>query len=568
MVRPCHRFSMELEAELLSIARHVEVDDVSLSTLPAELLFELAIRSPIRALRRVVRFDARLVACVRLQRWFRHWEARGHTCLSVGDRVLVRGGSNVHKLQYATAAAHVHGGVQWKVRLLNDEYVNVPVHRIRRLEEWANGPWTGSVGLSAALASASRACGAATQATTAAVVAMRAGVSPPQTALAIAAATAASTAAAAAAAASSAVAPAATRELQHAHGGGQLLFAAQQMQEAILDTQRGVMTLAPTPEDVATTVLAQAASAAAEAAAEAEAAASAAVAAATASNAAAVDAVGALASTAAATVSATDQVVTAVTAMASGTSSSTTILAAEAAAHAFADVGVAGLSLSSASTSSGGGTLTSSACAVDAAQAAAKVLLEVVTPSRIMSVAEQSASSCPEIKAASDDDPLHVAMPSWEDVAAFLRRANPSAYGSPVIGAARSPNTSTAQVSALDDAARGIFQMMSSSAAKSSSGLLRAGDCPIMYTDNDPRNVWVHEGRFHASTRTVSLPYAGLTATIQQRWNEHEAGGRRRERGDELTEIEGQCVARVRTHHTLLPPTLLMSMRTRANLVS
>jgi SAM-dependent methyltransferase len=173
------------------------------------------------------------------------------------------------------------------------------------------------------------------------------------------------------------------------------------------------------------------------------------------------------------------------------------------------------------------------------------VLLEVVTPSRIMSVAAQSASSCPEIKAASDDDPLHVDMPSWEDVAAFLRRANPSAYGSPVIGAARSPNTSVAQVSALDDAARGIFQMMNSSAAKSSSGLLRAGDCPIMYTDNDPRNVWVHEGRFHASTRTVSLPYAGLTATIQQRWNEHEAGGRRRERGDELTEIEGHSTAAV-----------------------
>ena len=60
-------------------------DVVNLLSLPAELLFELALRSPIRALRRVVRFDAHVVACVRLQRWYRRLEESGGTRLSVGD---------------------------------------------------------------------------------------------------------------------------------------------------------------------------------------------------------------------------------------------------------------------------------------------------------------------------------------------------------------------------------------------------------------------------------------------------------------------------------------------------
>ena len=221
-------------------------DVINLSSLPTELLFELALRSPIRALRCVVRFDARLVACVRLQRWYRRFEAPVDTCLSVGDRVLVRGASaNLPRLQYATVAAQMRERDLWKVQLLNDEYANVPSSRIHRLQEWGDGPRTGSVALSAAVASASRARGAATHATAAAVLAMHADASSAQTALVIAAATAASTAAAAAAVASSAVAPVATNDMQHAQEVGELLLAANRMREAILATQGGAIALAP-----------------------------------------------------------------------------------------------------------------------------------------------------------------------------------------------------------------------------------------------------------------------------------------------------------------------------------
>ena len=82
-------------------------DIVNLSNFPAELLFELALRSPIRALRCVVRFDPRLVACVRLQRWYRCLYVPGGACLSVGGRVLLWGVANLPRLQYATAAAQM-----------------------------------------------------------------------------------------------------------------------------------------------------------------------------------------------------------------------------------------------------------------------------------------------------------------------------------------------------------------------------------------------------------------------------------------------------------------------------
>ena len=57
------------------------MDDVTppllLTHLPTELIFEVALLvSPLRALRQVVRFDRRLVACVRLQRCSRRQRLR------------------------------------------------------------------------------------------------------------------------------------------------------------------------------------------------------------------------------------------------------------------------------------------------------------------------------------------------------------------------------------------------------------------------------------------------------------------------------------------------------------
>ena len=262
-----------------------------LTHLPTELIFEVALLvSPLRALRPVVRFDRRLVACVRLQRWSRRQRLRRRPrSICVGDRVLVRpsGGS---KTRYATAAAKVTDG--WKLRTLVGEYITVPSLRVRLLEEWADGPWASSVGLSAAKASASWARGAATHATAVATVALeRPGAPTPQTALAIAAATAASTAAAAATAASSAAVPAGrVRRLSgslEAREARELLLATQQMQ--VLAIARAGAGGAAAPDDAVSSppgademsrLVAQAATAAAVAATEAEAAASAAAAAA------------------------------------------------------------------------------------------------------------------------------------------------------------------------------------------------------------------------------------------------------------------------------------------------
>ena len=415
----------------------------TLSTLPVDLVFEIAIHSPLHALRCVVRFDVQQVACVRLQRWLHHWErGEDRKALRVGDRVVVWGlpSNHVRGIRFATAAAQVHDGQRWKVRLLtpseeSSEYVHVPVRRMRRLQPWPNGPWTESVGRSATLASAVRARDAAAHATAAAVAAMHSDSSNAHlTALAIAAATTASTAAAAATASAAAVAPMATNDVHHAQQAEDLLLAALQMQRTVLEvrgggsgrhesaTRRAEADGRSTHAD-ATSVLAQAASAAAEAATEAAAAASAAEAAAAATAASTLDAVDALivaASTAATSASAADQVVSAVSALSHAPASA--ILAAEMAADALADVGAAGQALRArcsalaSSGRAGGGVSTSSAQALDAAQAAAEVLLRaadaVPTRERLRGAKVRDAASAVPAR------PKEVADAAAADVAA------------------------------------------------------------------------------------------------------------------------------------------------------
>ena len=98
---------------------------------------------------------------------------------------------------------------------------------------------------------------------------------------------------------------------------------------------------------------------------------------------------------------------------------------------------------------------------------------------------------------------------------------------------------------ALDDAARGIYATMRAAAAKSGTpGLLRASECPTRYADEDPRNVWAMQGRFAAPSRTVTLPLAGVHATLQQRWEEQGAGGRA-SADERATDIEGHSTAAV-----------------------
>ena len=547
---------------------------VRLSSLPFELIFEIATYTPIQVFRCVMRFDTRLVACTKLQRWYRRCrKAPGGDMIShlnVGDRVLVWGTASVRRVQYATAAARLSGAEQpWKIRLMSEEYVNVPGRYIRRLEAWANGPWAGSVGRTAALASASRARGAATHANAAAVVAMmRSGVDDAEAALAIAAATAASAAAAAATAASSAVAPAAANDL-HAQEAGDLLRAAQQahqVQHTFLAKQEGAIQrpLVPSQEETTTSVVAQAARAAAEAAAEARAAASAAEAAAAAATVhAATGALAVTATTAATVALAAEQVVTALTAIAGSpacATSTTRALAAETAAEVLADAGAAGLALSSAPAPAGH----------NAAHAAAQAAAQVAAQAAAQAAAQVRDRGCMRLAAGSErveaggaqleltpheHEPapttLSVPMPTLEAVTAFLQHANPSAHGpppactgppatAPLATAPPGPSAqqqrrrrqqqrqrqppprqaqaqTSAQVEALDDAVHGIFEAMKPAAAPSRStaeGLLPAIDCPLLFGEEDPRNVWALEGRFRAATRTVSLPFAGLTATI------------------------------------------------------
>ena len=132
-----------------------------LTDLPPDLITLIATWVPIRTLRPVVRFDARLVACTRLQRWYRSsregWK-KSSAPVCVGDRVLVR--LNSQSSIYATAAAFIDGPMpSWKLQKLDSSYVPVPVGQVRRLGEWADGPWADTTGRSAALASASRSPG-------------------------------------------------------------------------------------------------------------------------------------------------------------------------------------------------------------------------------------------------------------------------------------------------------------------------------------------------------------------------------------------------------------------------
>lgn len=303
-------------------AHHLPSDSphVNLSSLPTDLLFEVAVRGPIRALRCVVRFDARRVACVRLQRSYRLWAHQRQSCVSVGDRVLVRMVSPaVRRLEYATAAASLRAGDIWKVCLLDGTYVNVPWRRIRRLQGWVNGPDAGRVGLSATLVSASRARGAAMLATAEAVVTMQQDPSAPITALAVAAATTAAIAAAAATAASSAVAPMASSDRMGVQEAAGLLTVAHEMRPALHIMRAHYSARDPCTsctEDVAgdpngtPAVLLHVASAALEAADEAAAAASAAEAATSATQFAALDTVGALITTASTAATTVEQAVT------------------------------------------------------------------------------------------------------------------------------------------------------------------------------------------------------------------------------------------------------------------
>ena len=128
-----------------------------LSSLPPEMLHEIAIWAPLRTLCRVMRLDVQRIACVRLQRWYRSIERHGKMQLCVGDRVLVRSRAARGQVEYATAAAEVDEGRSWKVRMLDGLYFTVPTSHIRRLADWTDGPWASSVGRSAALSSESRA---------------------------------------------------------------------------------------------------------------------------------------------------------------------------------------------------------------------------------------------------------------------------------------------------------------------------------------------------------------------------------------------------------------------------
>jgi len=365
-----------------------EDEPTDLLRLPPELLHEIAIWAPLRTFGQVTRLDARRVACIRLQRWYRSIERRDATMqLSVGDRVLVKPRAARQRMEYATAAAKVDDGRSWKVRMLDDVYLTIPTSPIRRLAEWVDGPWASSVGRSAALASASRARRAAMHAAAMAAQALRAGAPSSQTALVIAAASTASMAAAAATAASSAVAPIAANAFANTQEAHELLMATQQMQDAITDVgiaggglEHACGGLATATAAVcdrnAAVLVAQAASAAAEAAREAWAATSAAL---------AVDSIDSLTVTASAVsraASAAQQVVSAVEALegAPDASGAAAVSAVEIAAEALTDVRAAGRALTNSpqthrrDASDGGGASASTAHALDAAQAAAQVL--------------------------------------------------------------------------------------------------------------------------------------------------------------------------------------------------
>lgn len=374
-----------------------EDEPTGLLSLPPEMLHEIAVWAPLRALSQVARLNIQQVACIRIQRWYRTIERHDAAKqLRVGDRVLVSSRAARRGMEYATAAAKVDNGSSWKVRMLDDVYFTVPTSQIRRLAEWVDGPWASSVGRSTALASASRARDAAMHSAAMAAQAMRAGIPNSQTALAIAAASAASTAAAAATAASSAAAPSAANASNNAQQAHELLAAAQLVQEAIVDAGIGGAAdhvgvgLTPATGAVrdqdASALVARAASAATEAAREASAATSAAL---------AVDSIGSLrvtASTASRAATAAQQVVSAVEALECAPASIAAANAVEVAADALTDVNAAGRALTNsyACNASGNGGASSTAHALDAVQAAAQVLRAAVEPNDVANLRDSS----------------------------------------------------------------------------------------------------------------------------------------------------------------------------------
>lgn len=354
-----HQSSTPNASASLSLASALAV--MSIDDLPYELIVEIAARAPLRAFRSVMRFDAPRVAALRVQRYYRVWigqygrQLSAHE-LTVGDRVLLRPGGGKPPL-IGTASANLKGQDKWKVRVVRTgAYIDAPIARIRRLDDWTDGPWRECVGRTTAIAAASAARGAAVGATLAALKTVNAcHTSSATAALAVAAASAASSAAAAATAASSAVLSASDDYTSAANEdsateAAQLLHVAQQIQEATNSASQ--ISIEDMPKSgsynnvmSAAATLAQAATAAEKAADEAAAATSAAT---------AIDAVGTLPmteATASVAVTVAENVAMAVKALARAPGPEAAggiaaeINASNAAATAVAEVGVAGRAL-------------------------------------------------------------------------------------------------------------------------------------------------------------------------------------------------------------------------------
>lgn len=128
----------------------------------------------------------------------------------------------------------------------------------------------------------------------------------------------------------------------------------------------------------------------------------------------------------------------------------------------------------------------------------------------------------------------NVSVPSRAEVRAWLRRTNPTKYGG-------ESGSSIEQDAYLCDAEEGIVQLMAMKAKSSSTGLLQSIDCPLLFSDEDPRNMWSLEGRFSCATRKVDLSLAGMSVLIEQRWRQPNVDGHPGGGGD----LEGHSTAAV-----------------------